>query len=74
MDTLKAVVRKVYVTLRTTEAYVNYHYPQVEPILPEEITFITSQELENMYPGQTPKEREYSIAPSQGSGFYHADR
>lgn len=69
MATLKAIVKKVYVTLRTTESYVNYHYPQIEPILPEEITFITSQELENMYPGQTPKEREYSIARLKGAVF-----
>ncbi|HIS56786.1 MAG: aspartate--ammonia ligase [Lachnospiraceae bacterium] len=67
--TLKAIVRKVYVTLRTTESYVNYHYPQIDPILPEEITFITSQELENMYPGQTPREREYSIARLKGAVF-----
>lgn len=69
VDTLKAIVKKVYVTLRTTESYVNYHYPQIEPMLPEEITFITSQELENMYPGQTPKEREYSIARLKGAVF-----
>ena len=73
METLKAIVRKVYVTLRTTESYVNYNYPQVEPILPEEITFITSQELENMYPGQTPKRERVQYCPLKRSSLYYAD-
>ena len=38
------------------------HYPQLgEPLLPEEITFITTQELEDLYPDLTPKERENAI-------------
>ena len=48
-----------------------YHsiYPEVESILPEEITFITSQELEDMYPELSPKEREDKIVKEKKAVF-----
>ena len=45
--------------------YVNY----IEPLLPDDIFFITSQELEDLYPGCTPKERENRIAKEKGAVF-----
>ena len=57
-ETLKDIVRKVYKALRYTEKYMAIQYDYVHEILPKEITFITSQELEDMYPDMTPKERE----------------
>ena len=68
-ETLQYTVRKVYAALKETENYISRRYNYIEPILPDEITFITSQELENLYPGLTSKEREYAIAKAKGAVF-----
>ncbi len=68
-ETLEYTVRKVYAALRETEEYISRRYNYIEPILPDEIFFITSQELENMYPDLTSKEREYAIAKDKGAVF-----
>lgn len=65
-DTLKDVVRTVYKVLRKTEKYMAIKYDYIQEILPEEIFFITTQELEDMFPDNTPKEREYFIAKAKG--------
>ena len=44
-------------------------YNYIEEFLPDEISFITSQELETMYPDKTPKEREYHFAKAKGAVF-----
>ena len=69
METLEYTVRKVYAALKETESYISRRYNYIEPILPEEITFITSQELEDLYPDKTGKEREYLIAKDKGAVF-----
>ena len=68
MATLKDTVKSVYEALRVTEKYIanRYHYVG---FLPEEITFLTSQELENWYPDSTPKEREHKAARKFGAVF-----
>ena len=58
MKTLKKVVKSLYKVFKETEEHVHMIYPEVECVLPEEITFITTQELLDMYPNLTPKERE----------------
>ena len=50
MDTLKQVVQEVYQALKKTEKYMAIEYDYIEEILPKNIFFITSQELEDMYP------------------------
>lgn len=67
MDTLKDVVRTVYNVLRKTEKYMSIEYDYIEEILPHDIFFITTQELEDMFPDNTPKEREYYIAKAKGA-------
>ncbi|MBO5166597.1 MAG: aspartate--ammonia ligase [Lachnospiraceae bacterium] len=67
LDTLKDVVRNVYKVLRKTEKYMSIHYDYIEEILPHDIFFVTSQELEDMFPDYTPKEREYYIAKAKGA-------
>ena len=67
MDTLKEVVRTVYNVLRKTEKYMSIEYDYIEEILPHDIFFITTQELEDMFPDNTPKEREYYIAKAKGA-------
>ena len=67
LDTLKEVVRTVYKVLRKTEKYMAIHYDYIEEILPHDIFFITTRELEEMFPDYTPKEREYYITKAKGA-------
>ncbi len=67
LETLKDVVRTVYRVLRKTEKYMSIRFDYIEEILPEEIFFITTKELEEMFPDNTPKEREYYITQAKGA-------
>lgn len=67
LDTLKETVRTVYKVLRKTEKYMSIHYDYINEILPPEIFFVTTKELEEMFPDYTPKEREYYIAKAKGA-------
>ncbi len=67
MEYLHDTVKTVYRVLRKTEKYMAVHYDYINEILPHDIFFITSQELEDRYPGQTPKEREYHITKEKGA-------
>ena len=69
MDTLIHVVRTIYSVLRKTEKYMAVQYDYIEEILPREICFVTTQELVDMYPDLTPKEREYRIVKEKGAVF-----
>lgn len=69
METLEYTVRKVYSALKETEEYISRRYNYIEPWLPDEIFFITSQELEDMFPNLTSKEREHRIARAKGAVF-----
>lgn len=60
-ETLKRIVTDIYKALRKTEEYINREYPVFSTKLPENIFFITSQELEDTYPELTAKERENEI-------------
>ncbi len=67
IDTLKDTVRTIYSVLRKTEKYMAIEYDYIEEILPHDIYFLTTQELEDMYPDKTPKEREYLIVKEKGA-------
>ncbi|NLJ89969.1 MAG: aspartate--ammonia ligase [Clostridiales bacterium] len=69
MESLKSIVRKVYTSLKITEKALNSEYDFLGEVLPEDIFFITSQELEDLYPNATSKEREYNIAKEHGAVF-----
>ncbi len=56
--TLMETVKTLYHVFKETEKFVTTLYPSIQPFLPEEITFITTQELEDAYPNCTAKERE----------------
>ena len=58
VDFLKSIVRRIYATLLRTEYLVSESFPEIKPILPPEITFIHAEELRQLYPDLTPKERE----------------
>lgn len=67
LDFLKDTVRTVYKCLRKTEQYVSIQYDYVDLILPKDIFFITTSKLEEMFPYNTPKEREYYITRDKGA-------
>lgn len=67
LDVLKDTVRTVYKVLRKTEKYMSIRYDYIEEILPYDIFFITTKELEEMFPDLTPKEREYAVAREKGA-------
>ena len=67
LDFLKETVKTVYKCLRKTEQYMAIQYDYIDLILPKDITFITTSELEEMFPDNTPKEREYYFAKAKGA-------
>lgn len=62
IDFLKYIVRKIYSSFLRTEYLVSESFPDITPVLPEEITFIHAEELRQLYPTLTPKERENEFA------------
>lgn len=67
--TLQDTVKAVYDALRLTEKYMSNRYEYITCILPEKITFITTQELLDRYPDCDAKEREYRAAKEYGAVF-----
>ena len=67
LATLMDTVKIVYKCLRKTEKYMAIQYDYIEEILPHDIFFVTTQELADMFPDNTPKEREYYIAKAKGA-------
>ena len=65
--TVMDTVEVVYKCLRKTEKYMAIQYDYIEEILPHDIFFVTTQELADMFPDNTPKEREYYIAKAKGA-------
>ena len=68
-EKLKETVKCVYCALKSTEKYMAEQYDYIKKFLPEDIFFITTQELEDMYPECSPKERENRIAMDKGAVF-----
>ncbi len=69
VQTLKETVEKLYRVFKDTEVFVCSLYPHIPEILPEEITFITSQELLDKYPGLDAKARENEAVKDYGAVF-----
>ena len=69
LDFLKKIVRRIYEAIKVTENKIYVEFPQITPILPEEIFFITAEELLQRYPGKTAKEREDLITKEHGAVF-----
>ncbi len=69
LDYLKETVRSIYSALKKTSDLVYEKYGMREQELADDITFITTQELEDMYPDLTPKEREEKFVKKHGSVF-----
>jgi aspartate--ammonia ligase len=69
LDFLKDVVNRIFKVLKRTEFQICEEFPNINPILPESITFIHSEELLALYPDKTPFERENEIAKKHGAVF-----
>ena len=62
-------VRTIYRVLLNTEYVLCEHYRELQPFLPHEIHFVTSEELLQRYPSLTPKQREHEICKQYGAVF-----
>lgn len=70
LDFLKDIVRRIYGAMREMEMQVCEQFPALpDPFLPETISFVHSEELEEKYPDLTPRERETAIAKELGAVF-----
>ena len=69
LETLKSTVRSIFKVMQMVEFVVYEHYPEIEPILPDEIKFIHAEELQQLYPALTPKEREGIITEEHKAVF-----
>ena len=66
---LKDIVIRIYGAMLRTEFMICEFYPQIKPFLSRSIHFIHSQQLLDLYPGTTPKERENLITKKYGTVF-----
>ncbi len=66
---LREIVEKIYQVFKDTAKLIEGHYPELRSFLPERITFITTQELEERYPDLDPEERENQITKEKGAVF-----
>lgn len=69
LDYLKKTVRRIYEAIKVTENKLYVEFPQIEPMLPEDIFFIHSEQLLQMYPGMNAKERENAVAEEYKAVF-----
>lgn len=68
-DTLRNIVKRIFSVFKRTEDYLVKLYPELQRYLPEDIFFVTTQELEDMYPTLSPKERENTLAKEKKAIF-----
>ena len=66
---LKKIVKDIYKSILETEKYISVLHPSIEKYLPNEITFIHTEELKELYPSLTSKERENKICKTHGAVF-----
>ena len=66
---LQANVIKIYKVFKDTEEFVHILYPKIKPHLPDEVFFITTQELEDLYPELSPQKREDMICRKKKAVF-----
>ncbi len=68
-ETLKENADAVYEAMKETEAYIAAKYSYIKDQLPDKMTYITTQELEDMYPGLDAKGREREAVKKYGAVF-----
>jgi aspartate--ammonia ligase len=68
---LKKTVKSIYKALKKLAKAVNAKYPSITHTLPDEITFISTKQLEKEYPDLTRKQREIAAAKKYGAIFLY---
>ena len=68
LTTLKQTVEAIYTGIKKTEQFVSDKFG-ITPFLPSSITFVHSEELREMYPDFSAKQREKAIAQEYGAVF-----
>jgi aspartate--ammonia ligase len=66
---LKKVVRRIYEAIKVTENKLYVEFPQIEPMLPDDIYFVHAEQLLQEYPELTPKEREDAVTRKHKAVF-----
>jgi aspartate--ammonia ligase len=66
---LTRIVTRIYGVIQRTEEYICHCCAGLTPVLPETITVLHSEELEQRYPRLTPREREYRVCKQHGAVF-----
>ncbi len=69
LDFLKRTVRRIYEAIKVTENKLYVEFPQIEPMLPDDIFFVHAEELLQMYPGMSAKERENAVTREHKAVF-----
>ena len=69
LEYLKSVVREIYSAIKRTEFLIHETYPSIVPCLPDEITFVHTEDLLKMYPDLSAQEREVEIAKKHKAVF-----
>ena len=68
-DYLKAVVKRIVGVICNTLDELKYHYPHLDLDLERDVVFVTSQQLYDLYPELTPKERENAFVKEHRTVF-----
>ena len=71
VDFLKQTVRSIVNALCETQSFLRTVFPQLNvlPLVSDDITFVTAQKLEDLFPGKTPKEREDAFVKDHPTTF-----
>lgn len=69
IEYLKLVVKSIVRAICNTNDRLKTKFPQLNADLSPEVTFVTAQELEDMYPDKTPKERENAFVSDHRTTF-----
>ena len=69
VEFLQATVRKIYAALKATAERICAEFPALDNYLPDDICFVSTQQLEDLYPDLTPKQRETAYVRERGAAF-----
>lgn len=69
IEFLQKIAKRIFYAMHRTEYLVHEMFPEIEPQLPEHIHFVYAEDLLQMYPNLSPKEREDKIAKEYGAVF-----
>lgn len=71
LDYLKKTVQQIVNAIVETSSRLHTKYPEVDVMIDPNVAFISSQELEDLYPNLSPKEREHAFVKKHPSTFIY---